>query len=234
VKLVEQYAGRTKGRVLDVGCATGLFLHEMALAGWDAAGVELTASAAEFARRRFGLEVFQGTLIDAPYAQASFDVMTFWDVLEHTFSPTDELRHASWLLRRNGILALSVPNWDSFDRGLFGRYWQGLDTPRHLYVFSRATLTRLLTEAGFGDLRWLCFMPGYFTFLPSLQRWLVQLSPALARLVMRVLYLPGMRLPFEPWFTLMNSLRRGPVISVFARKLSRDAPPASRSYAQAS
>jgi hypothetical protein len=85
----------------------------------------------------------------------------------------------------------------------------------------------MLHEAGFGELEWLCFMPGYFTFLPSLRRWLNSLNPSLARLVLRVLSLPGMRLPFEPWFALMNGLRRGPVISVFARKLAGREPAAN-------
>jgi SAM-dependent methyltransferase len=205
--------------VLDVGAATGLFLHEMALSGWETAGVELVGSAAAIARRRFGLEVFQGTLADAPYGPETFDVVTFWDVLEHTYSPKEELICAAQLLRPHGIVALSVPNWDSVDRRLFGRHWQGLDSPRHLYVFSRPTLTRLLKESGFGELHWISFMPGYFAFLPSLQRWLNSLSPALAQRVLQFLYLPGMRLPFEPWFALLNWLRRGPVISVFARKL---------------
>jgi SAM-dependent methyltransferase len=223
-QLIERYLGQPSGRVLDVGAATGLFLHEMTLAGWETAGVELVSSAAEAARQRFGLEVFQGTLADAPYTPESFDAVTFWDVLEHTFSPKHELGRAARLLRPNGIVALSVPNWDSFDRRLFGRHWQGLDSPRHLYVFSRPTLTRMLHEAGFGELYWLCFMPGYFTFLPSLERWLNSLNPGLARLVLRFLNIPGMRLPFEPWFALMNSLRRGPVISVFARKLTSREP----------
>jgi SAM-dependent methyltransferase len=217
-QLIERYLGRPRGRVLDVGAATGLFLHEMALGGWETAGVELVESAAQAARKRFGLEIFQGTLAEAPYGPEMFDTVTFWDVLEHTYSPKQELIHAARLLRPNGIVALSVPNWDSFDRGLFGRHWQGLDSPRHLYVFSRPTLTRLLHEAGFGELYWICFMPGYFAFLASLQRWLNSLSPALARPVLRFLSIPGIRLPFEPWFAVMNGLRRGPVISVFARK----------------
>jgi hypothetical protein len=138
--------------------------------------------------------------------------------LEHTFSPQAELARTADLLRPGGLVVVNVPNWDSFDRTLFGPHWQGLDTPRHLYVFTRSTLTSLLTRAGFEVLAWQCFMPGYFTVLPSLQRWLNTLSPKLARVVLRVLYLPGMRLPFEPWFGLMNSLKRGPVISAFARK----------------
>jgi SAM-dependent methyltransferase len=216
--LVERYAGRRQGRLLDVGCATGLFLHEMVQSGWAGAGVELTGPAAEFAHSRFGLDVFQGLLADAPFAEASFDAVTFWDVLEHSFSPRHELERVAQLLRPGGVLALTVPNWNSFDRGLFGRHWQGLDSPRHLYVFTRPTLTRLLEQAGFTDLQWLCFMPGYFTFLPSLQRWLNAAAPGLAGPVMRLLNFPGMRLPFEPWFSLMNSLQRGPIISVFARK----------------
>ncbi len=217
-RLIERYLGRTRGQILDVGCATGLFLHEMAQAGWGAAGVELSGPAADFARQRFGLDVFQGMLAEAPFDPGSFDVVTFWDVLEHTFSPRRELAQAARLLRPGGVLALSVPHWDSFDRRLFGRHWQGYDAPRHLHVFTRPVLTTLLADAGFTDLQWLCFMPGYFTFLPSLQRWLNTLSPSLSRLIMRGLYLPGARMPFEPWFALMNAVRRGPIIAAFARK----------------
>src|SRR5690349_9886728 len=56
-QLLEKYSQRRGGRVLDVGCATGLFLHEMVLAGWQAQGVELTTPAADYARQRFGLDV---------------------------------------------------------------------------------------------------------------------------------------------------------------------------------
>jgi SAM-dependent methyltransferase len=217
-QLVAGYLGQPTGSILDVGCATGLFLHEMAQAGWQAAGVELVDSAAAFARQTFGLDVFTGELSEAPFPAASFDAVTFWDVLEHTFSPRQALADAARLLRPGGVLGLSLPNWDSFDRRLFGRHWQGLDCPRHMFVFPRPVLAQMLQEAGFTDLKWLCFMPGYFTFLPSLQRWLNTLNPALSHAVLRVLSLHGMRLIFEPWFALMNGLQRGPILSVFARR----------------
>lgn len=220
--LIEGYSGYRRGHLLDVGCATGLFLNEMAKAGWQVTGVEPVASAAEFARRRFALDVFQGTLGGAPYEPGSFDVLTFWDVLEHTSSPVEELACAARLLRPGGLLALSVPNWDSLERWLFGRHWQGLDPPRHLYVFTRETLTVLLSLAGFSTLHWVCFMPGYFSFVMSLERWLMVISPWLSKLARRVLGFPGMRYLFEPWFTLSNWLGKGAIISVFARKM---APP---------
>jgi 2-polyprenyl-3-methyl-5-hydroxy-6-metoxy-1,4-benzoquinol methylase len=216
--LIERYSGQNRGHLLDVGCATGLFLHEMAQSGWQVAGIEPIASAAEYARRRFGLSVFQGALSEAPYEPQSFDVVTFWDVLEHTFSPVEELAHAAHLLRPGGLLTLSVPNWDSFGRRLFGRHWQGLDPPRHLYVFTRKTLTALLVQAGFSVLDWVCFMPGYFFFIMSLERWLGTKNPRLSRLARRLLNIPGMRFPFEPWFTLSNWLGKGATISIFARK----------------
>lgn len=219
-KLIEQFSGLRQGDILDVGCATGLFLHEMALAGWRAKGVELVGEAAKYAQREFDLEVFQGTLAEAPYAPASFDVITFWDVLEHTFSPKSELAMTARLLRPGGLIVINVPNWDSVDRRLFGPHWQGFDTPRHLHVFTRATLTALLAGAGFSVVDWVCFMPGFFTFLPSLQRSLATRNPVLAQTVMRVLNVPGARLLFEPLFSLLNYLGRGPVISVFARRLA--------------
>ena len=217
-RLIERYSGQTSGRLLDIGCATGLFLHEMALAGWEVMGIEPIAAGADFARRRFGLNVFQGFLGQAPCAPASFDVVTFWDVLEHTFSPSQELAHAARLLRAGGLLTLSVPNWDSFDRRLFGPHWQGLDAPRHLYVFTRHTLTALLNQAGFQVIKWDCFMPGYFSFIMSLERWLQDVRPGLSSLARRLFDLPGLRLPFEPWFALTNRLGRGPTLAVFARR----------------
>lgn len=217
--LMEKYGSLKQGRVLDVGCATGLFLHEMQLAGWEATGVEPIQSAAELARTRFGLHVFQGRLGDAPFEPQSFDAITFWDVLEHTFSPRAELAHAARLLKPGGLIAINVPNWDSFDRRPFGANWQGFDPPRHLYVFSRQTLTEFLSQTGFQVVAWVCFMPGFFTWVVSVQRWLTARHPQWARPATRILNFPGVRLLFEPWFAWMNYRLTGPVIAVFARRV---------------
>lgn len=213
---VERYSSRKSGCILDVGCATGLFLHEMALAGWEAVGVEPNATAAEYARARLNLNVFQGTLDQTTYPPDSFDAVTFWDVLEHTFSPSSELQRTASLLKPGGLLVINIPNWHSPDRSLFGPYWIGLDPPRHLYVFTRATLTRLLETHGFRPIAWVCPIPSYFAFVISLDRWLRAKSQPWAKRVNRALNFPGVRLVFEPWFATSNWLKRGGVISVFA------------------
>ncbi len=217
-KVVERYSDLRRERILDIGCSTGLFLHEMARAGWQVAGVEPVAVAADYARQQFGLEVFEGSIQDAPYPPASFDVLTFWDVLEHTFSPTVALRRAASLLRPGGYVFASVPNWGSFNRRIFGRYWQGLDTPRHLYVFTQETLTTILQQAGFTVIDWLCFMPGYFSTVMSVTRWLKARYPRAADLLVKVAFFPGVRFPFEPWFVLNNWLNKAPIITVVAQK----------------
>lgn len=217
-QLVEQYSFNNQGEILDVGCATGLFLHEMVQSGWQGTGIEPINSAAEFAHQHFGLTVFEGTLSESPYLPDSFDVITFWDVLEHTYSPSQQLANAARLLRTGGLLAISIPNWDSAEQRLFNHHWQGLDSPRHLYVFTRETLTTYLTNAGFSILNWVCFMPSYFSFIISLERWLQEKNPALAKIVQRLLTIPGVRIPFEPIFALINRLGKGSVITVFAIK----------------
>jgi SAM-dependent methyltransferase len=217
-EMVERYSGRTSGRILDVGSSTGLFLHEMQKSGWKAVGVELNPKAAQQARQRYGLDVFVGTLENASLEANSFDIISFWDVLEHTFSPSSELARAAELLRTGGVLAISIPNWDSFDRMIFGIHWQGLDPPRHLYMFTRETLTAFLSQAGFDVLDWVCFVSGYFSFSLSLERLLIDKVPRMSRLFGRMLELPGIRIPFEPWFMLSNRLDKGGIVTIFARK----------------
>jgi SAM-dependent methyltransferase len=217
-RYVEKFSGRQTGSILDVGCSTGLFLHEMQQRGWQTFGVEPTSSAAEYARSRFGLNIINGHLADTSFPLKSFDVITFWDVLEHTFSPTTELAHAAKLLKPDGKLALNIPNYRCPDRRLFGPHWIGYDPPRHLYVFTRVTLTALLKKTGFMPVQWLCFMSSYFSFVVSLEAWLKYYFPGLAKLVCRVLNFPGTRYLFEPYFTLMNWLGFGGVIAVMVSK----------------
>jgi SAM-dependent methyltransferase len=150
VRLLRRWhGGRAAGALLDVGCATGVFLDGMRAEGWRVQGVEPSEHAARYARDRFGLDVYQGSLEAAGFPPASFDVVTLWDVLEHVFSPTATLREIARILKPNGSLVFSVPDLDCVEARVFGRYWAGLDMPRHLNLFTHKVLTRLLAEAGF-------------------------------------------------------------------------------------
>jgi len=85
----------------------------------------------------------------AGFSREQFDLVTMWHVLEHVGYPLDTLaRLRSWL-RDDGLLAVCVPNIQSLQAQLFGRFWFHLDVPRHLVHFSPTTLQVVLGRAGF-------------------------------------------------------------------------------------
>lgn len=135
-------------RVLDVGCGSGIFLLAMRERGWEVCGVEPSPEAAEFARTTLKLPVKTGDIFQIGPG-LTFDVITFWDVLEHTHSPRDVLLHAHRLLGPKGLLAINVPNWASWERKLFKESWIAIDAPRHLYHFTPDTLNSMLQVCGF-------------------------------------------------------------------------------------
>jgi 2-polyprenyl-3-methyl-5-hydroxy-6-metoxy-1,4-benzoquinol methylase len=118
--------------------------------GYDAWGLELSAPIAEEARRRLGADrIHIGTLEDAPYQPAQFDLITFWDVVEHLPDPIDALRRAHRLLRPDGLILVETQNVESRFARLMGRRWQHFKQAEHLYHFSPSTVGRLLAAGGF-------------------------------------------------------------------------------------
>ena len=55
----------------------------------------------------------------------------------------------SALLAPGGTLVAITPNNESHGHAVFGRHWRGLEPPRHLQVFSRASLGEAARRAGF-------------------------------------------------------------------------------------
>ncbi len=140
---------REIGKVLDIGCRTGEFLAELKEFGWDACGVEISPLAAQYARDRHGLEITVADFSDTHFNNDQFDVITLWHTLEHLRHPLEALREINRIIKAGGLLALSVPNIDSFQARIFKDKWFHLDVPRHLFQFSPATLGTLLENTGF-------------------------------------------------------------------------------------
>jgi hypothetical protein len=82
-----------------------------------------------------------------------FDVVTSSHVIEHVFEPDAFLRSVRTNLRDGGMLWLATPNVESIGHRAFGSCWRGLEPPRHIQVFNQRALERLLTEAGFSEVR---------------------------------------------------------------------------------
>jgi SAM-dependent methyltransferase len=135
-----------KGRVLDVGCATGTFLTHAQRRGWSVSGVEVAAYGRAIAEKRLGVPL-AGALSDLP-AGARFDVVTLHHVLEHIDAPLSLLRDEV-RPRVGRRLLVEVPNFRSLARRKHGPRWRDLRPDQHIYHYTAETLPPLLRAAGF-------------------------------------------------------------------------------------
>lgn len=136
------------GNLLDIGCGTGNFLAAARRAGYRVAGTELDRNAARFARERLGLDrVFPLTIAEfvSQFPNQKFEVITFFEVLEHQTEPAAFLGCVKACLRPRGTIALSVPNRD--------RWLTGPDVldypPNHFLRWNAAALAKFLEAQGF-------------------------------------------------------------------------------------
>jgi SAM-dependent methyltransferase len=204
-----------RGRLLDVGCATGNFMRKARDSGWEVAGVELIEPAAQTARTYYGLDVSSGSVETADLPEAHFDVVTLWDVLEHLPSPQLALKRIHQLLKPEGMVVFSIPNLASFDRYLFGKQWIGWDAPRHFHMFSEVTVRRLFEQTGFDFKRRSCFLGGKGTFLLSLDQ---ILGDSNRGTFVKKLY-PTISAILWPYRKISYLLDRGPIITFAGRKV---------------
>jgi 2-polyprenyl-3-methyl-5-hydroxy-6-metoxy-1,4-benzoquinol methylase len=101
---------RPVGRILDIGCGTGLFLAVARRRGWEPYGVDACAEAITHARDHFGLDVWEGEFTDFTGNGKTFDAITMWDIIEHARDPLKLLRAARQQLEPRGVLGISTPN----------------------------------------------------------------------------------------------------------------------------
>lgn len=148
LRLIHRYHRGEPGRLLDVGCATGIFLELAAEAGWSVVGLEPSRWLFERARRQLGDRVVNRTFEEAGLDERSFDAVTLWDVLEHLVDPVAAIARCAAVLRPGGLLVLNTPNVDSLIARVMRSKWPLL-LPEHLYYFSPAALDELLRKAGF-------------------------------------------------------------------------------------
>ncbi len=140
---------RKGGRLLDIGCSAGFFLHEARNKGWDTYGVEPSKWAADYAKEKMGLDnVFPGVFRDAGYPDNYFDAIVLNDTIEHLSDPKGMLNEVRRVLKPDGILCVSTPDIDSLASRLLKARWWGVKES-HLYYFTRKTLTKMLNDAGF-------------------------------------------------------------------------------------
>lgn len=145
-KIVSKY--KTAGNILDIGCGTGELLNYFKTKKWNAKGIEPNEDARTFAKNNYGIDVY-----DEPELKnlnnTGFDVISMWHVLEHVYDLNDRMDTIQKLLKDDGVGIIALPMVDSPDSVKFGKYWAGLDVPRHLHHFSSNTFELLANNHKF-------------------------------------------------------------------------------------
>ncbi len=153
--MIERTLGRC-GTILEIGCATGHFLHVGKQRGWQVVGLEISEELAQYARQEFGLDVrTASSLREAGLNSHQFDVIYMSHVLEHLHDPRDTLSSVRFLIKDDGLLVIQVPNEFEdllyiFFRRLMKHRFERNELPTdHLFFFTPQTINSLLEETGY-------------------------------------------------------------------------------------
>ncbi len=201
LKFIEKFRSQ-RGRLLDVGTAGGSFLAVAKQTGWEAAGCEPNRWLCEWGNKQYGLKIVPGTIFDMKLPDAAFDVVTLWDVLEHTPDPKAVLKECARVLKPGGLLVVNYPDIYSSIARLMGRRWVFLLSV-HLYYFTSETLKAMLSQVGFRQLarrtHWQTLELGYIlfrmgTYLGGLARLLGRVVKALRLSTLQIPYWMGQML----------------------------------------
>ncbi|MGH7139019.1 MAG: class I SAM-dependent methyltransferase [Pirellulales bacterium] len=143
------------GSLLDVGSGLGDMLAAASGRGWKATGVEPNMWAAKRADHVARGATHTCGIEDFEPGDATFDLVTCVDVIEHLRRPDETLsRYFKWL-RPGGGLLMTTPDIGSLLARIMGPQWPHFHID-HLWYFNRATLTALVEQAGFEVCAWRC------------------------------------------------------------------------------
>lgn len=127
-------------QILDAGCGSGRTLDELVDYG-TVHGIELDPEAAAVARGRGRGQVVQGRLEELPWPDASFDLITCLDVVEHTPDDRVTLRELRRVCRPGGHLLVTVPAYQAL--------WSAHDEANHHFRrYNRAMLRAAAAQSG--------------------------------------------------------------------------------------
>jgi len=147
VKTLKKY--KKYGKSLDIGCGSGRSMLLMQKQGFDVWGCELNLNSKDFAPASLEGRIFYKDFVKCNFPSKSFDIITMFQSLEHINNLDELFKEIIRIIKDDGIVYIYVPNMEFFEFQLFGQYYYNLEVPRHLYCFTRNSISKLLLKYGF-------------------------------------------------------------------------------------
>lgn len=137
-----------QGQLLDVGCATGYGLQAANECGFTANGIDTCKWAVDRCLDK-GYHAVTGDYLETEWP-ATFDVITAWDVIEHTDRPDKFMCRTNQLLNKQGFFVFTTPDASSILAKKLGKKWPMYHmAPEHLSIFTEKSIVMLLEKYGF-------------------------------------------------------------------------------------
>lgn len=160
LETINELTHEKKGKLLDIGCGSGVFIKLAKEQGWKIEGVDISSYAAKFAREKFGLKIHVGAFETFKPPKNSFDVITSWDVISYSQHPEVIFKKVYQLLKPKGVFAFEVTVVDTLlnylsyipyylSSGAMYEYCSRGLPFEHAYHFTRRTINRYMKQFGF-------------------------------------------------------------------------------------
>jgi len=152
-ELLDQFEPfRKTNKIIDVGCGIGYFLEEAKKRGWEIYGTEFTDEAVQICSEK-GIHIKKGILNPGDYKPGMFDIITFFEVIEHINDPKNELNSFHSILRSGGLVYVTTPNFNSLLRYRLKAAYNVICYPEHLSYYTSKTLKKVFEHFGFNKLK---------------------------------------------------------------------------------
>jgi len=142
-------AFKKNGYLLDIGCAMGFLLELSEKKGFNSFGLDVSEYAVKIAQKKFGKKIILSSLSEAKLNKNFFDVITMFDLIEHLETPIEDLTNVKNSLKDDGILVIQTGDAESKWAKFMKRSWHFFAPPQHLFFYSRSTIEKVLSKAGF-------------------------------------------------------------------------------------
>lgn len=142
--MLERWIHSPTQRILDAGCGTGAAMTTYLAEYGQVTGVDLFPQALEFCRKRNAPRLSRASVLNLPFAPASFELVTSFDVLYERAVASDVTALSEFLrvLTPNGRLLLRLPAYD----WLRGQHDKSVHTNRR---YTKKLVQKLLEQSGF-------------------------------------------------------------------------------------